>query len=124
MSFNNLPIRLEYSDKIELIQRIITLYSFSISKYKMTKRNIDLLTLCFIYNMNDKSFRQKVINSGIGLNNETQINTELSRLRKANFLYKDVMRNDDHLSPALLKIKELIDSGNKVSITIAYEPTS
>lgn len=118
--FSILPLLFEYDDKPDLIEKLLKLYS--VTTKKLTNRNIDLLTMCILYDMNDKEFRKKVIDAGVGFTNEQQINTEFTRLKKLDVVKKHNVYNKKYLSEGIEKIDELINNGNKdVSMQIFYE---
>jgi hypothetical protein len=117
----NLPVTLVYSDDIDLVQKMLKLYTGL--GQKLTQRNIDMLTLCILADMNSKDFNSVVIESAIGtIKTVNQVTTEMSRLRSIGLLYKDPIKMHDHLEPRLKKIKELIDQRkNNISITVRFE---
>lgn len=115
-----LPITVKYSDKVDLIRKLLDIYSKV--KEKLTKRNTDLLTLCMIYGLNSPEFRKTIVEGKLyGFTNEKHINTELSRLRKRGFVYKDKY-NKQHLGKGLERIEQLVNSKEKqVYLYLQYE---
>jgi hypothetical protein len=118
-TFRNLPFSVPYTDDIEYVQNSLKVISV-VFKLNLTPRNIDLLSLCILEDVNKKGFRELVVNSGMGLTNENSVNTELSRLRKKNYLVKDGY-NKDHLQSPFKELRELYkaDNPNK-GIYLAY----
>ena len=45
--YRTLPFFLTYTDKVDLIQKLLEIYSATTTH--LTQRDIDLLTLCFMY---------------------------------------------------------------------------
>jgi len=112
------PITLKYTDKIEAARKMVTILS---SFYvHLSQRNIDLLTICIVEDMNRKDFKDLVISSGIGFKNKTQINTYLTRLKKKGFIYDDPIKNEKHLGKGAKEIADVINSSGSFGLYIEF----
>lgn len=117
--YKTLPIRLKYDDKVDLVQKLLKVYSVVFEK-KMTNRNLDLLTVCMLEDVNAEDFRKTVIRSVEGIDNERHVNTELHRLRKDGFLHKDSYMKDN-LEENLQKIKDTLNDETQIALYLAYD---
>lgn len=99
-----LPIAIKYKDDIELLEKLLNIYSVTVKR--LTKRNIDLISLCILHGINNKDLRQIGIDSGI-FNNPEQVNTEFSRLKSRGFINKHPVYNEKALSGGLEVIEKL-----------------
>lgn len=115
--YKTLPLPIKYNDKIELVRNLLKIYAVF---KKMTKRNMDLLTVCLLEDVNANDFRKIVISSKLGFDNDQHVNSELHRLRKAGFLIKDDY-NRDNLEENLKRIQELVNSETKIGLYITYD---
>ncbi len=100
---NLLPLVIKYSDKLKLVQQYLKFYSALIEP--MTPRNIDLLTICILADMNSDKFKDTVLKSKLGFNNTRHIDTEMGRLKKAGFIDKHDKAPRWRLSSRLEAIK-------------------
>lgn len=103
-----LPINLKYKDKIDLANKLLHLYSALVTK--LTEREVSLLTICLLEDMNSSKFR-KIVENHLGVK-YGNVNTALSRLRNRKFINKDDLYRKDSLSVELSKLKELIGDTN------------
>lgn len=101
-----LPIGIKYKDKIDLATKLLELYSALVTK--LTDREISLLTICMLEDMNSPKFR-KIVESDLGVK-YGNVNTALSRLRKNKFIVKDELYRKDSLSMELSKLKDLVEA--------------
>lgn len=116
-----IPVTIRYKDKIDATRQMLQIYS-KVSTH-LTKRNIDLLTICILDGINSKNFRRMVIKSDLGFKNEAQINTELSRLKKKGIIEDDNLTKDKHLTGGVEQIEKMINGGDdKFGLYIAFEP--
>lgn len=115
---NVLPISVIFNDKISLVRSLLELYS--VLWKDMRPRTKDLLCICILEDMNTSDFKETVIKANIGYKNSYQINTEMTRLRKEGFIYKDSLRMDDHLHSNLIKIKEIVNSDKPTVVAIKF----
>lgn len=118
--YATLPIQIKYKDKIELTTKLLQIYSKVIQP--LSQRNISLLVICLLENMNDKEFNEIVINSNIGITNDGQFRTEFSRLKTKGLIIKDDMSRKKYLEAGLQKIADIIKNNeSKIAIYIAFD---
>lgn len=115
----SLPIKIKYQDEIELTQIMLKVYSQIVKK--MTPRNIDLLTICMLEDMNSNDFKLAVKDAGLNFYDDRQINSELTRLRKKGFIEKHDLAPRHRLNPNLEKLKELIVSKKIINLSLLFE---
>ena len=74
-----LPINIQYRDEVELLRNLLEIYSVAMQlqdkNKKLTNRNIDLISLCILYGINNKEIRKIGVESGI-FNSAEQMNTD------------------------------------------------
>jgi hypothetical protein len=104
--YRALPFFLSYSDKVDLIQKLLQLYSAT--TVYLTKRDIDILTLCFLYDMNSKNFKDIAIKADVGIKTHQNVTTMFSRLKKKNLVIKHPVKNRKDFNEDLAKIKETV----------------
>ena len=100
-----LPINIQFTDKVELVQKFCGIYSTLVKH--LTKRDIDLITMCYLYDINKKDFLQKVVDSKIGINSTQNVTTMLSRLKSKKLIVKDPVKSIKTLSPDLQAFLDL-----------------
>tara|TARA_R100000734_G_C3319220_1_gene114670 strand:- start:8515 stop:8895 length:381 start_codon:yes stop_codon:yes gene_type:complete len=116
--FRTLPFFLRYSDKVDLIQKLLEIYSAT--TIHMTKRDIDLLTLCFLYDINSKDFKNKVISANLGIKTHQNVTTMISRLKKKELILLHPKKNRKLLNPDLEKLKESIKDYDNIAVQMLY----
>lgn len=117
-SFITLPVRYKYEDQVDLIHKLLNVYSIMTSK--LTPREIDLLTCCFLYDINDPDFKTKVINSKMGYNNDDHFYTGMSRLAAKGYIEKDSVLNKKYLNGGLKSLKTFMNSSNNLAIQLLF----
>lgn len=115
-------IGLKYKDKIDLTYKILNLYSVLVEP--LTKNNIKILAICFLYDMNSDEFKDIVINSNVGIDNDAQLRTELSRLKAKGYIVKDKVANRKYLSEKLQQFAKLVNENNELALFITYDLVS
>jgi ABC-type enterochelin transport system permease subunit len=116
--YRTLPFFLNYTDKVDLIQKLLEIYSATTTH--LTQRDIDLLTLCFLYNINDKKFKDKVISANLGIKTHQNVTTMFSRLKKKGLVIKHPVKNRKDLNPDLEKLKEAVDTFPNIAVQMMY----
>ena len=116
--YRTLPFFLNYTDKVDLIQKLLEIYSATTTH--LTQRDIDLLTLCFLYNINDKKFKDKVISANLGIKTHQNVTTMFSRLKKKGLVVKHPVKNRKDLNPDLEKLKEAVDTFPNIAVQMMY----
>ena len=116
--FKTLPVQLSYTDKLDLTQKLLKIYSVTVNN--LTKREIDIISLCILFDMNDKGFNRMIIDADMGYNNPAHIYTIIHNLKQKGLVVKDSTKNRKHLNPGLQAIKDLVNSSNEVSIQLCY----
>jgi Holliday junction resolvasome RuvABC ATP-dependent DNA helicase subunit len=115
--YTALPFDIQYTDKIDLIKKVLEIYSVSVTS--LTRRDMDILLLCLLYDMNDKKFKNKVISSGIGVNTEQNVATMLSRLKKKGLIDKN-NRGKKVFNTDLSHLKSALDSEHNVAFIMKF----
>lgn len=120
-----LPMTIPFRDDVELIRNILEVFSVTMALHdktkKLTNRNIDLISLCILYGINNKEIRKIGVDSGI-FNTPEQINTEFSRLKKKGLIQKHAVYNERSLSGGLEYIERLVKNKDKgIRIVLGYE---
>ena len=118
-NYKTRPIGVRYKDKIDLTYKILKLYSVLIEP--LTDRNITLLAICILEDMNSDEFKDIVIKSNIGINNEGHLRTELSRLKDKGLIVKETIANRKQLSDKLQKFAKLINDNNELALFITFD---
>jgi|32_taG_2_1085360.scaffolds.fasta_scaffold04774_2 hypothetical protein len=116
--YRTLPFFLTYTDKVDLIQKLLEIYSATTTH--LTQRDIDLLTLCFMYDLNSKSFKDKVISANLGVKTHQNVTTMFSRLKKKGLVIKHPVKNRKDLNSDLQKLKETIEQYPNIAIQMLY----
>ncbi len=116
--YRALPFYLSYSDKVDLIQKLLQLYSAT--TVYLTKRDIDILTLCFLYDMNSKNFKDIAIKANVGIKTHQNVTTMFSRLKKKNLVIKHPVKNRKDFNEDLAKIKETVDEYPNIVVQMVY----
>jgi len=116
--YRALPFFLSYSDKVDLIQKLLQLYSAT--TVYLTKRDIDILTLCFLYDMNSKNFKDIAIKADVGIKTHQNVTTMFSRLKKKNLVIKHPVKNRKDFNEDLAKIKETVDEYPNIVVQMVY----
>lgn len=120
IKYTTLPVKLEYKDKIELAQKILKIYSELITP--LTKRNIDILSICLLEDMNSEDFKEIVLNSKLGINSEGSIKTEFTRLKDKGLLYFDpLISRKRHLKKDLQRFADILRGKNKIALYIGFD---
>jgi len=113
--------RIVYSDKLDLIKKLLGIYNAVEAKHHLTPRAIELLTFCFIFDVNDKDFKQNVMDTGLNINTPENVLTMMSRLKRDGFLIQDPVKNKKYLNPSLTRLKELVDGSDNVGIQLMFQ---
>lgn len=100
-----LPITLKYADKVDLAEKLLKLYTNMVSV--LSKREIDILTMIFVFDVNSEDFRDKVMLSK-GYNSENSVNVALSRLKDKGILISHPVVNRKDLRADLNKLREMV----------------
>jgi ABC-type enterochelin transport system permease subunit len=116
--YRTLPFFLNYTDKVDLIQKLLEIYSATTTH--LTQRDIDLLTLCFLYDINAKDFKDRVISANLGIKTHQNVTTMFSRLKKKGLVIKHSVKNRKYLNPDLEKLKEAIEMHPNIAIQMMY----
>jgi len=116
--YRALPFYLSYSDKVDLIQKLLLLYSAT--TVYLTKRDIDILTLCFLYDMNSKNFKDIAIKANVGIKTHQNVTTMFSRLKKKNLVIKHPVKNRKDFNEDLTKIKNTVDEYPNIVVQMVY----
>ena len=116
--YRTLPFFLNYTDKVDLIQKLLEIYSATTTH--LTQRDIDLLTLCFLYNINSKDFKDKVISANLGIKTHQNVTTMFSRLKKKGLVIKHPVKNRKDLNPDLEKLKIAVDDYPNIAVQMLY----
>lgn len=116
-----LPITVKYKDKINLAYKLLNIYSVMIQP--LTNRNISLLVICLLEDINGDNFDDIVINSNIGITNSGHVRTEMSRLKDKGLLVKHEIINRKDLSPSLQKIAKLLNDNEKLALHLVFDIT-
>ena len=116
--YRTLPFFLNYNDKVDLIQKLLEIYSATTTH--LTQRDIDLLTLCFLYDINAKDFKDRVISANLGIKTHQNVTTMFSRLKKKGLVIKHSVKNRKDLNPDLEKLKEAIEMHPNIAIQMMY----
>lgn len=114
-----IPITIPYTDKISVIRKLLQVYSVVVKK--MTNRNIDFLTICILEDMKSRDFRDILMETLDGVDNNQQVSTEIYRLKDKELIYKHPTNNYYILSPHILAIKNLVMSNENVSFELNYK---
>lgn len=118
--YTTLPIRLKYQDKIDLVQKILKIYSELVQP--LTKRNIDLLSICLLEDINSEGFKELVLDSRLGINSEGQYRTEMTRLKDKGLIYPDkLISKKKHLKKNLCQFAEVLQNKEKIALYIGFD---
>jgi predicted transcriptional regulator len=118
IKYKSLPINLTFTDKVDLAGKLLGIYSITVTH--LTKRDIDLLTMCMIYDMNSPNFVDMVMKV-INAESRENIHTMFSRLRKKGLIHNHRVQNKKLLHPDLESLKELVDSGQHSALYLMYK---
>lgn len=100
-----LPITLKYADKIDLAEKLLKFYTNMVTT--LSKREIDILTMIFVFDVNSDDFRDKV-RMKKGYNSENSVNVALSRLKDKGILIPHPVINRKDLRADLNKLREMV----------------
>ena len=112
-----IPLKVGFSDKIKLTKMLLGVYS--VTKQKLTPRDIDALTMCILGDMNSDTFIDDVLLE-INANSRENVNTMMSRLKKKGLIDKHPVKNEKVLSPHMEAIKYLVNSGSHVGLQLLF----
>lgn len=118
-NYKTRQIGLKYTDKIDLTYKVLRLYSVLIEP--LTKNNIKLLAICFLYDINSDEFKDVVINSNIGITNDMQLRVEMHRLKKQGFIEKDKVANRKNLSQKLQQFAKLVNENSEIGLFVTFD---
>lgn len=119
IKYNSLPIYYKYNDQLELVEKLLKIYSVNV--IKLTNKNIDLLTLLLIYGINNENIVNIALESK-KFTSKVHITTEFSRLKSIGVVKKHSVHNKKEFSGGVEKINELINTNSKnYSIQLFYE---
>jgi len=109
-----------YSDKLVLIQKALDLYKIVVD-CKMTQRDKDMLTLCFLYDVSEPTFSQKVLQSNFGIRSIENVNIMKSRLKVKGFIDTDPKTYKKRLIPALTYLRKAIMENDTIDFNINFQ---
>lgn len=109
-----------YSDKLVLIQKALDLYKIVVD-CKMTQRDKDMLTLCFLYDVSEPTFSQKVLQSNFGIRSIENVNIMKSRLKVKGFIDTDPKTYKKRLIPALNYLRKAIMENDTIDFNINFQ---
>lgn len=109
-----------YSDKIDLVQKSLEIYKL-IEGCEMTQRDKDILTMCFIFDINSQDFNDKVIAANIGIKSVQNITTMKHRLKKKGFIEQDKVKMKlKHLVPGLQNLKNAVMTNDTINFQLMF----
>jgi hypothetical protein len=109
-----------YTDKIDLIQKSLEIYKLLTGAH-LTQRDKDILTMCFLYDINDDDFNEKVTKANIGIDSVENINVLKHRMKLKGFLTQDPLKmSKKYLEPGLQNLKNAVMSNESITFNITY----
>jgi hypothetical protein len=115
-----ISIATPYSDKIDLIQKSLEIYKL-LTGVHLTKRDKDILTMCFLYDINDDDFNEKVTRANIGIESVENINVLKHRMKLKGFLTQDPLKmSKKYLEPGLQNLKNAIMKNENITFNLMY----
>jgi len=120
MNNPTLPITIPYQDKLELAYMLLHTYSKTVQN--LTPRNIDILAVAIVFDVNDKNFKEILMESNLGFKTDSNVKTEMSRLKKINMIVPHAVYNRKVLHPHIELFKQLVNSkSDEVCLSITFK---
>lgn len=110
----------KYNDKLDLIQKSLEIYRI-VRGIHFTQRDMDMIALCFLFDINDPTFNDKLLGANIDINSVEHIQLLKSRLKKKGFLVQDSRSSKKkYLEPGLAYLKKAVMENEVLEFNIKF----